>query len=1089
MSSPPGSLNALSTTEPAPLEKGAAAPDKVEADLEPTLDARTPQLAPASDLSQEPLPFQSWNRYKIVSFLGAGGMGTVYKALDPRLNRSVAIKFLRGSPTNTFDTRQRRHFEREARTQAGIEHPHICRIYEVGEIESQPYIVMQLIHGSSMGSLQSVLSREEKVRAIQKVAEALHAAHAQKLIHRDIKPGNILVERRDDGSWWPYLLDFGLARELDSNTQTSTGGIEGTPAFMAPEQARGETRLLDARTDVYGLGATLYSLLAGRPPFVGNSTDVLLAVLTADPPRLRRFDPGIPEALEIIVQKCLEKEPLRRYASAEALAEDLQRFLEGARIKAQPPGLLRQAGRFAQRHKLMVASAAAALVASLILGGLALRIRWQAAEQARLAERLGQEIKDMEWLLRSARQMPLHDLEREKKIVRKRMAELQAELASYGPNSRGLAHYALGRGHMALHAYSQALPELEQAIAFGVKSADVYYALGFVIGKHFEQAMYEARLSGGGDWAQKQLKELAPRYLTPAIAALKRSRSLKLDTSHYLEGLLAYYQRDYDAALKYADAAVEETPWLYEAYKLAGDVHLERALQARDKGLYEQAEREFANSVKSYETASTIGQSDGEVYEGLAEAWVRHIELARDRGQSAEAVYLAAIAASDKLLAAEPQSVAGSLKIAFAALLTLGVPGAFRGSVERVDQCLSAAQKVLEKQPDHPYATEVAADCHAMAAEAARTRGEDPEPRLQKALSLLVPVVQKHPRFLWGLADLGLIHQILGVNLQLHGSSSAKEMLGKSIEYLEAAIALDPTHIEALLGLQGSLLWLLSEARSEEEVASILSRSDRQLARCKEINSQKQQCFNNYFQVYTRAAQRALLAGQDPQPRLKQALENLAVTRRLGGSLLDAEQHAALAHLVEASARVQQKEDPASPLFELQEDLHRCFALAAQDAPCRTFAAQAEWVRADWLASQNQLSTASLETALKKAELAIQSPEVCPDAWQTLAETHLRLARVEQRRPGVRAQHVTDGLAALERLFAINASHVLGLATQGALLLSRAQAESDMNVQKSAAQASVQALERAFKRAPYLMHTYAPVLDAAQGMAKALEHR
>src|SRR5262249_49403161 len=159
-------------------------------------------------------------------------------------------------------------------------------------------------------------------------------------------------------------------------------------------------------------------------------------------------------------------------------------------------------------------------------------------------------------------------------IVRRRMMELNRELASYGEYSRGLAHYALGRGHMALHEYPQALAQLEEAMHFGVNNAEVKYALGIVLGQQFEQAMYEARLAGGGDWAKKQLKETESKYLTPAIAALKSGRAIKLDAPQYLEGLIAYYQRDYDTALQQADAALRQAPWLYEALKLSGDVYM-----------------------------------------------------------------------------------------------------------------------------------------------------------------------------------------------------------------------------------------------------------------------------------------------------------------------------------------------------------------------------------------------------------------------------------------------------------------------------------------------------------------------------------
>lgn len=196
----------------------------------------------------------------------------------------------------------------------------------------------------------------------------------------------------------------------------------------------------------------------------------------------------------------------------------------------------------------------------------------------------------MEWLLRSARQMPLHDLNREKAVVRRRMRQLEAELSGYGELTRGLAHYALGRGHLALHEYPQALTELRAAMAHGNQRAEVQYALGLALGKHFEQALYEARLSGGGSWAERQLKEIEPRYLRPAIASLSQSRRMRLDAPEYLEALLSFYQRDYAAALLHTRNVLADSPWMYEAAKLAGDVHHEQALRARDSGRYDEAQ-------------------------------------------------------------------------------------------------------------------------------------------------------------------------------------------------------------------------------------------------------------------------------------------------------------------------------------------------------------------------------------------------------------------------------------------------------------------------------------------------------------------
>ena len=309
--------------------------------------------------------------------------------------------------------------------------------------------------------------------------------------------------------------------------------------------------------------------------------------------------------------------------------------------------------------------------------------------------------------------------------------------------------------------------------------------------------MYEARLSGGGDWAKKQLKEIEPKYLTPAIASLERSRAMKLDAPQYLEALISFYQRDYDTALKHAGDAFNEAPWLYDALKLSGDIHLERALQSRDGGHSEEAGREFAAAVRSFQEAAAIGQSDAEVYEGLAETWVRQIETALLSGQPTEAAYTAAVASSDKILAADPESIAGPLKKGYAALMTMALLGSGRSSAERVEQCLSSVKAVLKKQPENPYAVDVAAGCYAFSAEGALAEGKDPEPLLRNALNLLEPGVLKNPHFLWGLNDLAIIYQSLGVNSQIHGNPGAREYLYKAREYDNRALTLDYKYLNA----------------------------------------------------------------------------------------------------------------------------------------------------------------------------------------------------------------------------------------------------------------------------------------------------
>ncbi len=275
-------------------------------------------IAPGSDVG----------RYRLESKLGAGGMGEVWRAADAELGRPVALKFLRGD-----DPDEVARFKREAQIAAQLAHPNIAAIYEVGDAGGRPFIAMQCVDGRTLSHAARGDVRLA-VRLVRDAALAVQYAHQQGVIHRDLKPSNIMVE---GGPADPrvYVMDFGLAKRVSREQSLTTSGmLMGTPAYMAPEQARGESRRITARSDVYSLGATLYELVAGRPPFDGRDViDLLVKVVQEDPTPLARVD----RDLGTIIMKCLEKEPARRYASARDLADDLTRWLAGEAIAAHAP--------------------------------------------------------------------------------------------------------------------------------------------------------------------------------------------------------------------------------------------------------------------------------------------------------------------------------------------------------------------------------------------------------------------------------------------------------------------------------------------------------------------------------------------------------------------------------------------------------------------------------------------------------------------------------------------------------------------------------------------------------------------------------
>ena len=266
-------------------------------------------------------------------------MGVVYEALDRELNRKVALKLLltNDHADRTVVALEEERFIREAQLSAKLKHPNIVTVYEAGSIGGRRYLAMQLVEGTSLAAwLKKVpqASLKQSVTIIRDVALAVEQAHQQGVLHRDLKPQNVLLDKEAR----PYVTDFGLAKRLDlPEGKTHDGSIMGTPNYMAPEQAAGNSKEIGPATDVYALGAILYECLTGQPPFKGHSlAETLDQVRHQEAISVRQLQPRVPRDLETIAMKCLRKEKENRYPSAQELADDLGRFLEGKPILARP---------------------------------------------------------------------------------------------------------------------------------------------------------------------------------------------------------------------------------------------------------------------------------------------------------------------------------------------------------------------------------------------------------------------------------------------------------------------------------------------------------------------------------------------------------------------------------------------------------------------------------------------------------------------------------------------------------------------------------------------------------------------------------
>jgi serine/threonine-protein kinase len=312
-----------------------------------------------------------FGRYELLGMIDRGGMGVVYRARFERVRRVVALKMIASGAL--ADAMEVHRFHAEAEAAAHLDHPRIVPIYEIGEVDGCHYFTMKLMAGNLSRAIKK-LRGEPRAAAeiVMEIAEAIHHGHQRGIIHRDLKPANILL----DEEGLPYVADFGVAKRVERDGGlTRSGVVVGTPSYMAPEQASGGSRYLTVAVDIYSLGAILYELLTGRPPFVGETAvDILRQVTETEPRRPRALDGRIHQDLETICLKCLEKDPARRYGSAELLAKDLRRFLDGEPIEARHVGRAARIWRWCRRHPLVMGGLALVLSLSLIVASAAVAL-------------------------------------------------------------------------------------------------------------------------------------------------------------------------------------------------------------------------------------------------------------------------------------------------------------------------------------------------------------------------------------------------------------------------------------------------------------------------------------------------------------------------------------------------------------------------------------------------------------------------------------------------------------------------------------------------------------------------------------------
>jgi serine/threonine-protein kinase len=405
--------------------------------------------------------------YEVRRLLGQGGMGMVYEAHQVSLNRPVALKLLRSGSFASESELLR--FRNEAEAVAQLDHPHVVPIYEVGTHGDRHFFSMKLIAGSSLDRRLAEFADDPRgaARLVAVVAEAIHHAHQRGILHRDLKPANILIDEKGQ----PHVTDFGLAKRIDGDPElTQSNTLIGTPSYMAPEQTTRARGAVSTATDVYGLGTILYALLAGRAPFIGTTlVETLDMVRTKYPEPPSRLNPRVPRDLEVICRKCLEKEPARRYPSAQALAEDLSRWLRGEPILARPVGPLGRAALWCRRNPLLSATAALAML-SFLVGFAGVAWKWREAVRERARSEAVVDLLTRRLLARADSELdPLG----RNPTVRELLDDAAAKLGGWldgQPDVEAQVRETIGGAYLSLDQFEPAEKQLRRAIELDART-------------------------------------------------------------------------------------------------------------------------------------------------------------------------------------------------------------------------------------------------------------------------------------------------------------------------------------------------------------------------------------------------------------------------------------------------------------------------------------------------------------------------------------------------------------------------------------------------------------------------------------------
>jgi len=865
--------------------------------------------------------------------IAEGAIGRVYRTRDPRTGQSLAVKVLR-SDDPTWVTR----LKREAAAQQRLDHPNICRVHGLDQDETGRWrLIMEFVDGSTLARELDRLPLEARIAILETVCRAVAHAHDAGILHRDLKPTNILLRAGDGDDWDPVVADFGLALSESDPALTTTGEILGSPAYMSPEQARGKTTAIDGRSDIFSVGCMLYEALTGKPPFEAESVSASLErLLGEDAVQPRRINPHAPEPLCRIALQCLERDKRRRYSRMEDLAADLARWQHGETVRARHYTLWYKLRRRAIRHPLATGLGAAAGIMILLLAGWGLLTASSAALREQSAAELGSALAEVRNRMTIARLAPAHDIGADRNLLRLQLEEMNNRWRDR-QQLADLLHVTLAAGYLAIGDLEPAEHHAQQAITAKITSSTREMQARTLIARYADSVAPVMELPDD-QWAER-VARARERYLEPAEAHLEALRGSGHEPAEALARLAILERRfaDADRFLQQltSDAAADIETGLIEA-----ELTLERAEAALQENERGRASELFQQAGRTFETLARIGRSDprprlhqcraargklratmhrgGAFPQGLAAlssgcadvttvdpenadshaaqaaayaTLAAAFEGVNDRASGREMLRLG-IAAIDQALALDPDHALALEHRARLFNRLAGLePEPHARALSHFDAAADAARKLQALRPDHPTGALLIGLIERDRARQQSLHGDNPTPALATAQGAFERVMEIDPGSQVALSAAALNAVFHFYEYRPSDPDLAVDWMQRAIELQRRALVQDPDNIDLLFdqGANHGDLWyyllLTPEAEADRSEDELLARAMDLLGRIRQLAPARPGGYTQPIMILLSGADHRIDHDLDATSKIDKALELLHAAERAGVTL------------------------------------------------------------------------------------------------------------------------------------------------------------------------------------------------------------